>query len=245
MRHVLLVGATDGIGLALAREYLRHRWRVGIIGRDADKLERVRSGLRSDFADPSLACVACDVTDVDRVESAFEEGLRALGQLDLLVYCAGIMRSADNPDGRGRTARQMFSVNAAAAAHFLELGAGYLREVGAGQLAALGSVAGDRGRKGNPAYGASKAGLHAYLEGLRHRMHGTGVTVSTVKPGWVRTRMLARDFRIAIEPEDAAQRIHDGLQRRREVLYVPWWWRFVGFTLRWSPRFLMHRFGPA
>lgn len=245
MRHALLVGATDGIGLALARRYLRLGWRVGIVGRNPEKLDRVTGDLGSELPDARVAGVVCDVTEVDRVAPAFERALRALGQLDLLVYCAGAMRWPDSPDERGRAAREMFEVNAAGAAHFLELAADYLAEVGRGQLAGVGSVSGDRGREGNPGYGASKAGLHAYLEGLRHRLHGTGVTVSTVKPGWVRTRMLAEDRPGAIEPEEAARRIAAGLEAGREVFYVPGWWRLVGAALRWMPRSLFKRIGPA
>lgn len=245
MKHVLLVGATDGIGRALAQEYLTRRWRVAIVGRDPRKLERVVAELRRGTSDAELAGVVCDVTDVERVRPAFNEALRALGQLDLLVYCAGAMDGGETPDVRGRTARAMLEVNAAAAAHFLELGADYLVDAKRGQLAAIGSVAGDRGRKGNPVYCASKAALDAYLEGLRHRLHGTGVTVSTVKPGWVNTRMLEEDPPGAIEPAVAARKIADGLEREREVFYVPGWWRAVGYVLRWMPRSLFKRFGPA
>lgn len=245
MKHVLLVGATDGIGRALAREYLARSWRVAIVGRDPDKLERVVGELHRDAPDPDLAGVICDVTNADRVRPAFNETLRALGQLDLLVYCAGVMTGGATPEERGQAARTMLEVNAAGAIHFLELAADYFAEAGRGQLAALGSVAGDRGRKGNPAYGASKAALHAYLEGLRHRLHGTDVLVSTVKPGWVNTRMLETEQAGAVEPEAAARKIADGLQRGREVFYVPGWWRGVGLALRWMPRFLFKRFGPA
>lgn len=244
MKHVLLVGATDGIGLALAREYLERRWRVAVVGRNEEKLGRVIDELRPRDPSAHVSGIVCDVTDGGRVAPAFDEAVRALGQLDLLVYCAGIMTTGADADERGWAARGMFEVNTAGAVHFLELGADYMADAGKGQLAAIGSVAGDRGRKGNRAYGASKAGLHAYLEGLRHRLHGSGVTVSTVKPGWVKTRMLEEDRPGAIEPDDAAASIADRLQGRREVFYVPAWWRGVATILRWMPRFLFKRFGP-
>lgn len=245
MRHVLLVGATDGIGLALAREYLARRWRVAVLGRDPEKLDRVVRQLRSEAPRADLSGVVCDVTDAERVEPAFEEALRALGQLDLMLYCAGIMATGRTAGERANAARAMLDVNATGAARFLELGAAYLAAAGRGHLAGLGSVAGDRGRRGNPGYGASKAALHTYLEGLRHRLHGSGVTVSTVKPGWVRTRMLGEDRPAAISPESAAAKIADGLERGREVFYVPAWWRAVGLALRWMPSFLFKRIGPA
>ena len=245
VKHLLLVGATDGIGRALAEEYVARRWRVCVIGRNRAKLERTLKEIGAPDDRSFVAGVVCDVTEESRVRSAFEEAIRELGQLDLLIYCAGVMETDSDAEARGRAARRMFAVNAGGAAHFLELGAEYLSEVGRGQLAALGSVAGDRGRKGNPAYCASKAALETYLEGLRHRLHGSGVTVSTVKPGWVNTRMLAEKKSTAIEPCSAARQIADGLQRRREIFYVPAGWRLVGGILRWMPRFLFKRLGPA
>jgi short-subunit dehydrogenase len=142
----------------------------------------------------------------------------------------------------------MLDVNVVGAIRLLEHAAAYMTAAGRGRLAAVGSVAGDRGRKGNPAYGASKAALDTYLEGLRHRLQGTGVGVSTVKPGYVRTRMLpvaARTFPPAISAEDAARRIVRGLDRGRDVFYVPAWWALVSRLLRLTPRFLYKRIAPA
>lgn len=246
MKHVLLIGATDGIGLALARQYLTLRWRVCVMGRNPEKLERVSDGLRREFSDPELVSVECDVTEWSRAAPGFDEALCALGQIDLVVYCAGVMEAGSMADERAAAGRRMIEVNTTGAVPFLEMAADYLVEVGKGQLAAIGSVAGDRGRKGNPGYCASKAGLHTYLEGLRHRLHGTGVQVITIKPGFVKTRMLGDDAPPgAIEPEEAAEKIARGLERRRDEFYVPRWWRLVGLALRLMPRFLFKRIGPA
>lgn len=246
MKHVLIVGATDGIGLALVRHYLASRWRVGMMGRDPDKLSRVGDQLRRSWTDVELAPVECDVANAERIAPAFEEALRSLGQLDLLIYCAGIMESGRSGIERAEAARRMFAVNTLGAVHFLELGADYMVAAGRGQLAAVGSVAGDRGRRGNPGYCSSKAGLHSYLEGLRHRLHGTGVAVATVKPGFVRTRMLdGADPHGTIEPAAAARKIARGLERGRDVFYVPGWWRAVALGLRAMPGALFKRIGPA
>lgn len=244
MKGVLLVGATDGIGLALARRYLADGWRVGLVGRSREKLSRVRDRLKRQHPNGWLSPVHCDVTDASRARPAFEEALEGMGHLHLMVYCAGVMSNGFSPDERHAATSEMLDVNLAGAVHFLELGADYFVAAGRGQLAALGSVAGDRGRKGNSGYGASKAGLHAYLEGLRHRLQGTGVRVSTVKPGWVATRMLEDVPRSAVEPDAAAAKIRRGLSRGREVFYVPAWWRLVSVALRLTPRWLYKRIAP-
>jgi short-subunit dehydrogenase len=171
--------------------------------------------------------------------------------MDLFVYCAGVLRPGDGVTSDAAADREMMDVNATGAVHLLGLAADHCRLARRGHLAAIGSIAGDRGRKGNPAYGASKAALHTYLEGLRNRLHPYGVRVTTVKPGYVRTRMLARREGAAagwpagsITAEDAARRIARGLDRGREVFYVPAWWGLVAFALRHTPRFVFKRLGP-
>lgn len=245
MRHVMLVGATDGIGLALAREHLSRGWRLALLGRDAAKLADVAGALRTEGPGELVTTVVCDVTDATRVDTAFDEALRALGQLDRLVYCAGLMAPGADPTGRVRAARAEIAVNLTGAIPFLERAADRLERAGRGQVAAIGSVAGERGRRGDPGYCAAKAGLHTYLEGLRHRLHDSGVRVTTIEPGYVRTRMLGdRNPPGAISPAEAARRIADGLDRGREVFYVPGWWRLVAWLLRLTPRWVFKRFGP-
>lgn len=251
MKHVVLVGATSGIGRALASAYLRKGWRVGILGRDPARTERVAGELHAAEPDGVVRGVVCDLRDTDRIGDALAEILQELGQMDLLIYCAGVMPPYD--EGSERLEQRLagldatLDVNVRGAIHVLERAAEYFVAAGAGRVAALGSVAGERGRKGHPIYGASKAALHQYLEGLRHRLHPHGVGVTTVKPGWVRTRMLDADAarsRASVEPEEAAERIVRGLERGRDAFFVPRWWAGVAFGLRILPRSLFKRFGP-
>lgn len=248
MKRVVLVGATDGIGRALAREYLERGWWVGVVGRDAHKLERVVGRLRTEVAGGVVEGAVCDVADPEAVGPAFEAIVQALGQVDLLVYCAGVMPPEHDLRSRLEAVSSILDVNVEGAVRWLELGAEHMRAVGRGRLAAIGSMAGERGRKGAPAYGASKAALHEYLEGLRHRLHGTGIGVSTAKPGWVKTRMLPASSSgspLAIDAERAARIIADRLARGSESFFVPRWWGLIALGLRLTPRFLYKRIAPA
>lgn len=246
MRRVILIGATDGIGLALARVYLSRLWWVALLGRDPARLAGVADTLRAEHPEATLSTHLCDVTDHDAVRPAFDAALVSLGHADLVIYCAGVLHAGDgatcDPDADVAT----LDANLLGAARALDLAANYFREIGRGHLVGIGSIAGERGRKGNPAYCASKAGLHAYLEGLRNRLHPYGVTVSTVKPGFVRTKMLEGRERVpgAIDAAAAAHIIARALDRGRESFFVPWWWRWVGVAVKACPRFLFKRIGP-
>jgi short-subunit dehydrogenase len=241
----MLVGATDGIGLELARVYLERGWRVGLIGRNAEKTDAAAAHLRSQFPNASLVTETCDVTNADQLPVAFESLLRKLGQADLIVYVAGVLIESDGLTSVFADDNAMFAANTVAAIHVLGLAANYFAQARRGHLAAIGSIAGDRGRRRNPAYGASKAALHTYLEGLRNRLHPAGVRVSTIKPGFVRTRMLGdRPAPGAISPQVAARIIARGLDRGHESFYVPWWWAIMGLALRLTPRVVFKRIGP-
>ena len=235
------------MGLALAREYLERGWRVGIVGRDPAKQEEAVSTLRRSVADGFIVGALCDVSDSSGIRPAFENLVRDLGQLDLFIYCAGVMPPAGHLAARLSSIDPIVDVNVRGAFHFLEWAADRMEAGGRGRIAAIGSVAGDRGRKGHPVYGASKAAVHQYLEGLRHRLHGTGVGVTTIKPGWVKTRMLgeaAADSPLAIDTKTAAQIIVRGLAKGRETLFVPWWWRAVSGVIRILPSPVFKRFAP-
>ena len=239
VKRAILVGATDGIGLALAHGLLKRSWRVGLLGRGAARVSEVADDLARTHPSAKLVARVLDVTDRARVVPALDGLLRELGGMDLLVYCAGVIDRGSDP---GR----MFAVNAVGAIDVLEWGAGRLEESGGGRLAAIGSVAGDRGRGGNPIYAGSKAALHQYMEGLRRRLHPAGVGVTTVKPGWVRTKMLGTvpGFPPTITPERAAATIIRGLERGRDVFYVPAWWGAVSLAMRLVPRALFKRLAP-
>jgi short-subunit dehydrogenase len=181
------------------------------------------------------------VTRRGEVRPVLDGLVESLGQMDLLIYCAGVMEE------QAEGAERMLVVNVLGAVDVLEWAADRLVEAGEGRVAALGSVAGDRGRSGNPVYGASKAALHTYLEGLRHRLHSTGVGVTTVKPGWVRTRMLGDvpSFPPSVAASRAAELIVRGLEAGRDVFYVPRWWWLVSAMLRALPRPLFKRVAPS
>jgi short-subunit dehydrogenase len=137
----------------------------------------------------------------------------------------------------------MFQVNLGGAAAWINPVARRFQQQHAGHIVGIGSIAGDRGRRGMPAYTASKAGMHAYLEGIRNRVWRDGVTVTTIKLGQVDTDMLknAERRRNPITPERAADLIWRAIEQRRQTVYVPSWWRWVGLGIQHLPSFVFRR----
>jgi len=246
VKRVVVVGATDGLGKALAAEYASRGCWVALLGRSPEKLAAAEADLRGRFPDATVASVACDLRDAARLEPAFREAIAAIGHCDLFLYNAGVMFHGDGTTARAAQDRETMDVNATAAVVLLGLAANYFREARRGQIAGISSIAGDRGRKGNPAYNASKAAMTTYLEGLRNRLHPYGVTVSTVKPGFVGTKMTAgkKGLFWVVSPEEAARTIANRLDRGHEAFYVYRRWGLFGLALHHVPRFLFKRFGP-
>ena len=246
MKRVVVVGATDGLGKALAAEYASRGAWVCLVGRTGAKLEAARTELSARHPDATVTAVLCDLRDSSRIGPAFAEAVASIGHCDLFIYNAGVLLGCDGEALDQGKDRETMEVNAVAAVEMLGHAANYFREARRGQIAAISSIAGDRGRSGNPAYNASKAALTTYLEGLRNRLFRFGVTVSTVKPGFVGTKMTAGKkglFWVA-PPEKAARIIADRLGRGHEVFYVYRRWGLLGLLLRHVPRFLFKRIGP-
>ena len=247
MKRVVLVGATDGLGRALAAEYASRGCWVTILGRSREKLDALVAELAARHPAATVRGVLCDLAEASRIEPAFREALEASGHCDLFLHNAGVMPAVDAAACDPESDAATMNVNAVAAARMLGLAANYFRVGRRGHLAAISSIAGDRGRKGNPAYNASKAALTTFLEGLRNRLFPFGVTVSTVKPGFVGTRMLEgkKGLFWVVPPDVAAKTIADRLERRHEVFYVFRRWGLFGLALHHVPRFVFKRVGPA
>jgi short-subunit dehydrogenase len=246
VKRVVLVGATDGLGRALAAEYASRGFWVTILGRSPGKLDALVAELSARHPEATVRGVVCDLSDAARLEPAFREAIGASGHCDLFLYNAGVMPAGDGVTCDAERDAETMQVNAVAAVRMLGLAANYFRVARRGQIAGISSIAGDRGRKANPAYNASKAALTTYLEGLRNRLFPFGVTVSTVKPGYVGTRMLEGRGGLfwVVPPDVAARTIADRLEKGHEVFYVYRRWALFGLALHHVPRFLFKRAGP-
>ena len=223
---VLIIGAHSDIARCLAHEYARAGCELILAARDAGRLE-------ADVADLSLRsgvearAVELDVTATD--PRAFFDGLGATPRTVVMV--AGLLGDQTRAQTDLDHARMLMETNYVGPALLLGEAAERIAATGGeGAVIGIGSVAGDRGRKTNYVYGSAKAGLHAFLSGLRHRFAGTKLLVMTVKPGFVRTAMTAgMDLPkpLTAEPLEVGEAVLKAQRRGREVVYVRPVWRWV------------------
>jgi short-subunit dehydrogenase len=245
MKAVVL-GGTKGMGRAVARRLAERGDAVFLLGRDASDLERSAADLRERH--PQRAAVGWAVCDLEHPEgfaAALDAAAAALGGFDTVVVTAGMFATQEALEADTDLARRLSTVNHANTVAFCELARKRLLARGGGRLVAFSSVAGDRGRKPVAIYGASKAGLAAYLEALDHRYHAAGLDVLSVKPGFVRTAMTAglRPPPFAGEPDQVAKDVVRAMDRRRPVVYTPRIWGLVMLVIRLLPRSVMRRIG--
>lgn len=216
-RKVIVVGASSGIGRELVRQLAARGDRVAAVARREDRLQE----LAAEHPQRVLA-FAHDVSEPGDVPELLAEIARQLGGLDVVVYAAGTMPEVAPTEYAFEKDRAMIDVNFTGAVAWLNAAADRFQNVGHGIIVGIGSVAGERGRAGQPVYNASKAALKAYLEALRNRLSKRGVRVTTIKPGPTATEMTAHLKQGGMmSAEDAAQRILRVMDSGREKFLKP------------------------
>lgn len=241
--RAIVIGASSGIGEALARELVRRGATVALVARRAERLAGIAKALETEHGAGRARAYPHDVRRVADVAALFERIAAELHGVDLVIYAAGVMPAVGPDEYDVVRDRAMLETNLLGAMAWLGEAARWFTVARAGAIVGISSTAGERGRRNAPAYGASKAGLNCYLESLRNRLSRYGVRVLTVKPGFVRTSML--DGRSGLfcvaEPELAARQICDALGGRAQTIFVTRRWRLVSWLLRAMPSVVFRR----
>lgn len=237
MPSVLILGATTGIGRALAAEFASHEYDLILAGRDLEELQALSADLNLRHGVSARAQVF-DVLNFEGMESALATCLAPAGDsLEGAVLCIGYLGDQETARKDLHEARRILDTNFTGPVLALNVLAKHFEQKRQGFICALSSVAGDRGRESNYPYGSAKGGLTTYLQGLRNRLHHVGVRVITVKPGFVDTRMTyGRPKLFLVAPAEAVARsIYKAVQRGKNVVYVPWYWRVIMLMVRAIP----------
>lgn len=232
------------MGAALSRKLAKEGYALALVARQKDKLNDLCAAINADGERLALA-YPHDVSRYKEVPALLGRIVSDLGGLDVVVFLAGVNYPPGGIDRYNfENDRQMVEVNLIGAMAWLTPIAEMFQNAKAGQIVGIGSVAGDRGRVGNPGYNTSKAGLHTYLEALRNRLTRHGVNVLTVKPGFVKTEMLKAAVGptpFAIGPEKAADDIYNAMRRRKQTVYTPFFWAYIMQIIRHIPSFIFRR----
>ncbi|MGH9317106.1 MAG: SDR family oxidoreductase [Thermoanaerobaculia bacterium] len=240
---VLILGATSTIARALAGEFGRRGFDLLLAGRDPEELDALAADLR-------LRCgVKTQTQPFDALaldtHGAFVEDCRKASKDTLAgaALCFGYLGDQTAGEKDPQEARRILDTNLLGAVSVLGLLANHFEAKRGGFLCALSSVAGDRGRQSNYIYGAAKAGLTVFLQGLRNRLFASGVAVVTIKAGFVDTPMTygRPGLFLVASPEKAARQIVKAALDGRDESYVPGFWRPVMFLIRSIPERIFKR----
>jgi len=239
----IIIGASAGLGAALAGKLAKEGYTLALLARNEEKLNAVCNEINMNGGH-AFAYVH-DVSEYDEVPDLLRKIVADLGGLDLVVFLAGVNYPPGGMDKYNfENDRKMIEVNLIGAMAWLTPIAEMFQAAKIGQIVGIGSVAGDRGRVGNPGYNTSKAGLATYLEALRNRLTRHGVNVLTVKPGFMKTEMLqaaqgATPF--AIEPEKAADDIVKAIKKHKQQIYTASIWRWIMLAIQHTPSIIFRR----
>ncbi|MEO8735139.1 MAG: SDR family oxidoreductase [Edaphobacter sp.] len=236
LRKILVLGATSGIAEATCRIWAEQGARLFLVARNAEKLAAVAADLRTRGASYVDTAVA-DLDDTEKHPAFLSHAVNSLTGLDIAYLAYGILGDQARAEQDFNTSAQIIHTNFMAPVSLLTWLANFCVQRHAGTIAVISSVAGDRGRKSNYLYGSSKAGLSAFLGGLRNRVDREGVTVLCIKPGPVKTAMtsgMPNSEKFA-DVNSVAQSIAKAIDKRRDVLYVPFQWQPIMFIIRNIP----------
>ncbi len=244
MKAVVL-GATKGMGRSMAQAMAARGDSLCLLGRDPETLATSAKDLELRGAEGAVACVPCDLAEREGFEAALDAADEALGQFDTVVITAGLFDQQEALEEDVEKTASLLQVNFTNTVMLCEAIRKRLLQRGGGTLCVFSSVAGDRARKPVVLYGASKAGLTYYLQGLDHKFHGEGLQVVLVKPGFVKTTMTAGldPPPFAGEPDGVAKTVLAAMDRGQVVVYAPGMWLLVMTVIRFLPRFVMRRIG--
>jgi len=236
--NVLIIGATSAIAQAAAQLYAEQGGRLFLVARNAASLDAIAADLRVRGA-AEVGVLPADLTEHDRHPEIIEAACDGLPELDVVLIAHGVLPDQEACQQSVDLSLQSMDINFLSVVSLLTPLANRLAERGNATIAVISSVAGDRGRQSNYVYGSAKAGLDAFLQGLRNRLSKSGVHVVTIKPGFVATPMTAhienRGGPLWATPERVADGIVAAIDKQKDVVYLPSFWALIMLIIRNIP----------
>jgi len=240
MSYVLILGAKSDIAKACAREYAKNGYDLMLAGRSISELNDFATDLEVRCSQ-KIELIELDILKTNSHLSFYQSlSEKPLGVISAIGLLGNQSKAQDDFDH----AQTLINTNFTAIVSLLSIIANDFEQRKSGFIVGISSVAGDRGRKSNYIYGAAKAGLSAYLSGLRNRLTSSQVHVMTVKPGFVATQMTKNmdlPEKLTAQPREVAQHIFKAQQSHKNCIYSKWQWRYILLIIRSIPEFIFKK----
>ncbi|WKZ57093.1 MAG: SDR family oxidoreductase [Bdellovibrionota bacterium] len=242
MNKIVICGATSAIAVEVAREYASRGATLYLVARDGERL----STLASDLKARGASGVHTEVLDLalnEHHQALLARIKDILGAIDALLIAYGVLPDQQRCEEDVEATMQLLQVNTLSVISLLTLFGNEFAKQERGTIAVISSVAADRGRKSNYVYCTSKAALDVFLQGLRNRLFSNGVHVLTIKPGFVDTPMTAhlKKGLLFAEAAEVGRGIVKAIDRKKDVVYLPWFWIIIMAIVRNIPERLFKR----
>ena len=243
MRNLLIIGATSAIAEATARRFAATGTRFYLVGRNTERLAAIAGDLEIRSGQP-VVHESLNLDQIDQHPALLEQVSQTFGGIDIALIAPGTLPDQNACQQSVTATLAAIHTNALSVISLATLLGNLFEERGRGTLIAISSVAGDRGRQSNYVYGAAKGMVSLFLQGLRNRLNSQGVQVITVKPGFVDTPMTAAFEKKGLlwaQPDQIAQGIVAAVERGRDEVYLPWFWRWIMLVILHLPEGVFKR----
>ena len=242
MKNILILGASSAIAEKVAQAYATQDHHLYLIARNQQRLQHITEDLKVRGA-AEVTSFAADLSDTTGHETLLNTIQGKLDRIDMALVAYGSLGDQVACEASVAQTLAELNTNCISVISLLTLLASMMQRQGSGTLAVISSVAGDRGRQSNYVYGTAKGALTIFLQGLRNRLDRHGVHVLTIKPGFVDTPM-TREFKkglLWVGPETIARGIVRAINKRQDVVYLPFFWRYIMLIIKLIPERIFKR----
>lgn len=239
---VMIIGATSSIAHETAKGFARDGAELFLVARSEEKLTAVANDLKV-WGAKRVDIYLLDLTELERHQEMFDSALATLTTVDMLLIAHGTLGDQQLCEQSVTETLKELNNNFISVVSLLTISANYFEQRRGGCIAVISSVAGDRGRQSNYVYGTAKAAISTFLQGLRARLARAGVAVVTIKPGFVDTPMVAGHKKnlLFASSQSVGEGIYKAMLQRKDVVYLPWFWRFIMLIVTALPERIFKR----
>ena len=236
MSNILILGATSSIAKHTTRLFAADEHSLYLVARNEDKLASMKQDMLVRGA-TEVNYEVLDLSDDSKHQDLIKRATESMGSIDTVFIAYGTLANqADSAASYENTLKEL-QINCLSVISLLTILANQLEQQGSGSIAVISSPSGDRGRQSNYIYGTAKGALTVFLQGLRNRLSKSNVHVLTIKPGFVDTPM-TKDFKkgfLWVSPEVISKGIYNAIKKKREVVYLPFFWRYIMMIIKLIP----------